>query len=86
MYRCEICKSVVPPNTPSTRIVVETRPKEYPTRSDRSARNSKRSNRFQQPSDIGGKGFEIVREIVVCPICARKQRTEQPEVAGQSVI
>lgn len=77
MYRCEMCHAVVPPNTPATRLVVETREKEYPTRSDRGARNKKqRFNRFQQPSDIGGKGVEIVREIVVCPICARKQRTE----------
>lgn len=77
MYRCQICKTVVPPNTPATRLVVETREKEYPTTADRGPRGKKpRLNRYQQPADIGGKGTEIVREIVVCPACARKSRAE----------
>ena len=57
-YQCEKCKATQPHGTPSNRIVVETREKVYPRRGD----------------DPGGKGFETVREMVVCPECDKPTR------------
>lgn len=54
-YQCEKCKATQPHGTPSNRVVVETRQKVYPSRHD--------------AGDPGGKGFETVREMVVCPDC-----------------
>lgn len=85
MYRCQICNIVVPPNTPCTRLVVETREKEYPSRGDRGGRNKSggRNNpRYNSVSDVGGKGTEIVREVVACPTCARKRKAEESAEAG----
>lgn len=69
MYRCEICKNVVPPNTPATRIVVETRAATYPYRPNAN-RLVKKGKEKKKPDDPGGNGREIVRECLACPRCA----------------
>jgi hypothetical protein len=69
MYRCEVCKSVVPAHTPTHRVVAETRPATYPHR--REANHPvKKKDRMVKPDDPGGQGMEIVRELVMCPRCA----------------
>lgn len=60
-YQCEKCKSTPPSGTPSVRVVVETREVEHPFRP--------RANRDGN-DDMGGRGTQIVREMVVCPDCA----------------
>lgn len=72
MYRCQSCSCVAPPRTPARRIVVETRPKTYPSRAAvnrvvRKPPDGKRKVEYMH--DPGGTGNEIVREIVVCPHC-----------------
>lgn len=73
MYRCQCCRSVVPPRTPSHRLIVQTQIAEFPYRV--------RANRFVRPDnkgkpktffvdDPGGTGTQIVREIIACPSCA----------------
>ena len=69
MYRCEFCKSVIAPNTPSRRVVVETRPALYPYRA-KVNRLVKKGRERMKPDDPGGTGHEIVRECVACPKCA----------------
>ena len=71
MYRCEICKQVVPPHTPSHRIVVETRPAVYPHRPD--ANRVRQKHKIETRDDRGGVGREIARERIACPACAAKQ-------------
>lgn len=71
MYRCEICKSVVPANTPTHRLIAETRPATYPHR-PQANRPVKKRDRKVNPDDPGGRGTEIVRELIVCPRCAGK--------------
>lgn len=56
MYRCEFCYQQQEPGTPSTNIVVTTRPKEYEPR--------------PRANDPGGQGHEIVKEKLACPPCA----------------
>ena len=73
MFRCQLCRRVVPPRTPCHHVVVKQRRKEYPHRS--------RANFFVRPNeagkrkeyhtdDPGGEGQEIVQEVIACPDCA----------------
>jgi rubredoxin len=71
MFICEICKSIVPPSTPATRFVVETRNTIYPPRKE--THIFRRNGRLVKQDDPGGRGTEIVKEMIVCPECARKQ-------------
>jgi hypothetical protein len=73
MYRCEICKNVVPANTPITRITAETRAVTYPYRPEANRKITKGSGKLK-PHDPGGRGFEIVRELIACPDCAGKRQ------------
>ena len=73
MFQCQLCRRVAPQRTPAQRVVVQTRPKKYPFRSDanrivRLSDNGKRRERFID--DPGGVGREIVLEVLVCPDCA----------------
>ena len=54
MFICEICKVQQPSCTPIVKVVLETREKTY----------------AGTPSDNGGKGNEIVREVKAYGICA----------------
>jgi hypothetical protein len=72
MYRCQVCGSVVSPRTPCHRLVVRTRPRQYPTR-PRVHRvvywvNHKR--KVDMRDDPGGVGTESVVEVRACPGCA----------------
>lgn len=68
MYRCEMCRELVPPGTPSHRVVVETRERRYPYRPDLFAIKGTK----EKKADPGGVGREIVREVIACPRCAGK--------------
>lgn len=76
MYRCQICSCVVPPRTPSHRIVVKQRAKKYPYRKEANRVIQVNENgklKEKKIDDSGGKGQEIAEEIIVCPECASKQ-------------
>lgn len=87
MFRCQMCNTVVPPNTRSTKIVVATRSRTYEPRGQdpRERRGGPRSfrgrrgPRKRKPYDKGGEGSEIVRELSVCPGCAAEQVDVAPE-------
>jgi hypothetical protein len=74
MFRCKQCQCVVPPRTPSHRLTVKRRSKEYPYRSKANV-VVRRSSLDRKPKkvyldDPGGSGEEIVSEVLVCPACA----------------
>ena len=71
MYRCQQCGLVVPPCTSAETIVVETRPRTYPSRLRvmREVVHKKHLDRRENADDRGGTGREIVRELKVCPPC-----------------
>lgn len=79
MYRCELCQEVVAPRTKTIRIPVETRAKQYPNRTK--TVNAGRG-RKKEVTVHGGTGFEIVREIVICPACAVKRKKEAQQAAA----
>jgi hypothetical protein len=85
VFRCQLCREVVPPSTPPIRRIVETRERQYPFRP--------RANRFKRPprpddpkklkrvrytNDPGGSGREIVRELALCAACAAGAPAEAP--------
>jgi hypothetical protein len=77
MYVCEVCGSVIVPGTPQTKIVVETRPVEYPVREKVHFRPGADGGKGKWIDDPGGSGIEIVRELRVCPSCADDLPAEQ---------
>jgi len=75
MFRCQNCDRIVPAGVRSNKIVVQIRRKEYAARgpdpSERRRYPRGRGPRKKQKYDRGGAGHEIVREIMVCPECAK---------------
>jgi hypothetical protein len=70
MFRCQICSCVAPPRIAPAHLVLEKRARLYPARARANllVRNHKR----EHTNDPGGQGEEIVREVLVCPECARR--------------
>ena len=72
MFKCQNCQTIVPAHTKAQRIVVEIRHKVYPKRKE--AFWTVRHGSHLLIDDVGGEGWEIAREIVVCPDCAAKMK------------
>jgi hypothetical protein len=71
MYRCRVCRRIVPARTPLHRLVVKTRTRTYPPRQN--ANRFYREGRLKQTDDPGGRGEEIATEIAACPDCFRSE-------------
>lgn len=71
MYRCQLCKEVVPAGT-RQRLVVETRPASYPYRPH--VYGVRGLPRVKWQDDPGGAGREIARATPACPRCALTPR------------
>lgn len=59
MFRCGLCGKVSLPNEAAIMVVVETREKVYPYRSE---------------EDKGGTGFETVKEVLAHVACAKERK------------
>ena len=81
MYRCQLCNVVQPPRTRAVRVTVESRPTEYPSRPK--ANRLRVGRKWKQFDDPGGAGFEIAKEAVACPSCARAH--EEKRLADEAV-
>ncbi len=89
MYRCELCNVVVSPGTRANRVVLETRPTEYPSRPKAHKRRVGRKLKFFD--DPGGAGFEIAREAIVCRVCyerfeAERKAAQEAEEAASTTM
>jgi len=65
-----MCGKVSAAGTKSTKVTVASRPREY--RGNVEDFPSRRFGRFREPAkprDRGGKGHEIVKELMVCSTC-----------------
>lgn len=60
-FKCEKCGDISRHGESANRVVVETKPIQYPIRS--------KANR-DGSNDSGGHGFGIKKEIIVCNHCA----------------
>ena len=75
MYRCQLCNRVSLPGERATKVVIERRPTEYPSRSKAQRARSGRRSRYQD--DPGGAGYEIAKEALACAICAQEQLAKE---------
>jgi hypothetical protein len=75
MFRCERCGDIVPAGVSAQSVIVQSRPKDYPSRSESLATGRSRYPR-ERTVDKGGEGREIVRELRVCPKCAAELHEE----------
>lgn len=76
MFRCDACKKVVPAGTPQVRLVVDTREKTYdvtPQMTEKEKRRARRRGMNVDQARQTAQGWEIVKEIVVCPTCAAER-------------
>jgi len=85
MYRCEMCKVVIPPNTPALRVTVETRRKVYPERRNSNRIRIQGKKKPLTTGDPGGIGYETVREVKVCRGCYEKWHDQAPETHAPEV-
>lgn len=81
MYRCHFCKTVSNSNTPANRVVIETRPAEYPSRAK--AQKRRIGRKIKSFDDPGGAGYEIAKEVFACGPCAERFAEEQSALAQQ---
>jgi len=75
MYRCELCNRVSRPGERATKVVLERRPTEYPSRSKAQRARSGRRSKFHD--DPGGAGYEIAREAIACSACAQEHLAKE---------
>lgn len=64
MFDCGVCGTTTKPGEKAVHQVVETRAVVYPYRTA-----AHPIRRDKPKDDPGGKGIEIVREVLVCPRC-----------------
>ena len=89
MFKCEICNTVTLPKTPSTRITIESRHKQYLFRqgAHRGAPwKEDRKDRLNSTNDNGGQGWEIGVSKLACPQCAQKLFSVTPAVIPAPVL
>lgn len=81
-FRCGICGVQQEPRSKATRVVTETREKIYPER--RQVHQFKNKEGHQEiRDDPGGKGQEIVKEVLACEGCVAKLKSEKGEQNGK---
>lgn len=72
-YRCEDCKTIQPPKTKPYRLAVQTETVIYPFRSK--VNQFKTDGGWETRDDPGGRGWQIVRELVLCHWCFVDQKS-----------
>ena len=84
MYRCKLCNRVSRPGERATKVVLERRPAEYPSRGKAQKGSSERRSKAQD--DPGGAGYEIAKECIACAPCAEaflaKEAAQEAESLG----
>lgn len=96
MFNCQHCGQTVPPHTPAALITLEWREKNYRRREEfyppfkqhkdeLYPRPNPKARKKDWTPDPGGHGYEIARQIKVCPACAALLREQQPEAVSGSV-
>ena len=81
-----MCGKVSGARVKATKVTVASRPKEYKGNIDEFA--NRRFGRFRQPSkprDRGGRGHEIVKELMVCGGCAAAHQEKEAEIIAAAV-
>ncbi|MCP4783878.1 MAG: hypothetical protein GY878_10020 [Fuerstiella sp.] len=86
MFRCQMCSKVAGAGIKAMRVTVVSRPKEYRGTVEEFPR--RRFGRFREtrkPRDRGGKGHEIVKELMVCASCGAAHKEKQAAIEAAAV-
>ncbi len=97
MFRCQLCQSVVPAGTRSTKVILVTREKTYGERGGggrdaarggfrKRGGGGRRNASPKKNYDKGGQGTEIVREAMACPRCAEDHQRKLDQEAAAVAI
>ncbi|MCP4175975.1 MAG: hypothetical protein GY758_34980 [Fuerstiella sp.] len=81
-----MCSKVAGAGVKAMRVTVVSRPKEYRGTVEEFPR--RRFGRFREtrkPRDRGGKGHEIVKELMVCASCGAAHREKQAAIEASAV-
>ncbi|MCB9743471.1 MAG: hypothetical protein H6741_25205 [Alphaproteobacteria bacterium] len=70
MYRCYATGTVAPPRTPTHKVTILVRRKEYPPRFKAIPVSIPGKRSKVHRDDPGGVGFEIVQEVMMCEAAA----------------
>jgi len=70
MFNCHGCQKPSKPHESMTRVPVKTRAASYPFRKDANSR--KVGGQIEKKPDKGGQGTETVKEVKLCPRCAKQ--------------
>jgi len=90
MYRCELCGTVVPPRSKSQTVVTEKREKAYAPQQrkpggKKGKGKGKGRRRWRDNGELpGGRGWEIVKESLVCGACAQRHESQEQEARAQA--
>jgi len=83
MYRCKLCNRVSRPGERATKVVLERRPAEYPSRGKAQKGSTERRSKFQD--DPGGAGYEIAKECIACASCAEAYLAKEAAHEAESL-
>jgi hypothetical protein len=87
LFHCQMCESLVPKGVRSHRLVIKTRPKSYSSRGSDMTTGRRWQSKFKPKTkanyDKGGKGTEIVQELMVCPACAKQHADTQAKTQAE---
>lgn len=73
MFQCEYCLVTTLPGVEASRIVMRRRRVTYPVRSEVHPKRRKKKGRKRR-DDPGGVGWEIEKELTLCPAYATLER------------
>jgi hypothetical protein len=71
------------PGERATKVVLERRPAEYPSRGK--APKGRMATRSKAPEDPGGAGYEIAKECIACPTCAQEHLAKEAAQEAESL-
>ena len=82
MYKCEMCGTVVPPRSKSHTVVTEKREKAYAPQQrqpgGKKGKGGRGRGRHRDSGELpGGRGWEIVKEVLVCQSCAERHEAQE---------
>ena len=83
MYRCKLCNRVSRPGESMTKVVLERRPAEYPSRAK--AQKARVGRKLKHSDDPGGAGYEIAKEAITCPECAADHEAKEQAQAAAAL-
>lgn len=72
MYRCEVCDEPVSAGIRCHKVVVKKMLMDHPHRQKVFRKFDEETGRWYYEDDPGGRGWQIVKELKMCPSCAQQ--------------